>query len=129
MAELWNRLARVQVDRNFVSDTLDVAFPMPARIEDSATKEERELYVKKVDAALASRDQTRKFFDGAGTGMDMDVTKGTAYGLYNSIVELIDWGGPIGSGTRMATVRSAAMGMAYQKKQKVLTHMAEQVAA
>lgn len=124
MEELWNQLAAVKVDDSMVTDTLDVAFPLPARIEDNAPKEERERYIAKTDAAIASRSQARKFFHGAGTGMDMDVTKGTAYGLYNSIVELIDWGGPIGSGTRMATVRSAAMGMAYKKKENVLNHMA-----
>jgi len=129
METLWNKLAAIKVDRDQVKGTLDVAFPLPARIEDSATREEREVYVKKMDASLASRKQARTFFDGAGTGMDMEVTKGTAYGLYQSVVELIDWGGPLGSGTRMSTVRSAAMGMAYKKKEKVLNHLATELIA
>lgn len=129
METLWNKLAATKVDDSMVTDTLDVAFPLPPRIEDGVPREERDRWIAKQDAAIASRNQARNFFKGAGTGMDMDVTKGTAYGLYNSIVELIDWGGPIGSGTRMSTVRSAAMGMAYKKKEKVLNHMTELIAA
>jgi hypothetical protein len=123
MEILWNKLAEFRVSDSDVASTLDVAFPLPARLPDNVDRETRELWLAKTDSAIASRNQARKFFDGAGTGIDGD----SAYDLYNSLVELIDWGGPIGSGTRMATVRSAAMGMAYKKKEKVLTHMAELV--
>jgi hypothetical protein len=122
MEELWNLLDAYEVTDQEVTDTLDVAFPLPARLPDTGVdREERERWIAKTDAAISSRNQARKFFHGEGTGI---VGEKTAYELYNSVVELIDWGGPEGSGTRMATVRSAAMGMAYKRKEKVLNHMA-----
>jgi hypothetical protein len=125
MEILWNKLAEYRVDDQMVTDTLDVAFPLPSRPPDNVDYTERDRWIAKQDAAISSRNQVRQFFNGAGTGIEGD----SAYDLYNSVVELIDWGGPIGSGTRMATVRSAAMGMAYKKKETVLNHMAELVAA
>jgi hypothetical protein len=127
MAHLWNTLADTSADNAMVEDVLDVAFPFPAALPEDADKENREDYTKRVDSAIASRSQTRAFFNGDGTGMDTESTKGTAYGLYNSVVELVDWGGPLGSHTRMATARSAAMGMAYKKKERVLRYMADRV--
>jgi len=87
---------------------------------------DQDQYQRKVDAAINRRSLTRRYFDnGEGTGMDTKANQGTAYGLYNSIVELIDWGGPEGEGAKMATVRSAALGLASKKKERVLTHLAE----
>jgi len=124
----WNRLAAKTVSSQEVNDTLDVAFPLPVAMPDMDL-EARQKHERRWDSAQSHRNLTREFFAGRGSGMDNKANKGTEYGLYNSIVELIDWGAEKNEGAKMATVRSAAMGMAAKKKTQVLNHLVERIAA
>jgi hypothetical protein len=122
MENAWNRMAAKQVSKQEVTDTLDVAFPVPVP-QPEMDLETRQKHQRRFDSAQAHRGLTREYFAGRGAGMDNKANDGTAYGLYNSIVELIDWGAEKGEGAKMATARSAAMGMAAKKKTQVLDHL------
>ncbi len=122
MEHTWNTLAAKQVTKPEVVSTLDVAFPLPVAMPDMDL-EARQKQERRLESAKTHRKLTREYFAGRGSGMDNKANKGTAYGLYNSITELIDWGAEKGEGAKMATVRSAAMGMAYKKKELVLSHL------
>ena len=122
MEQAWNTLAKHMITDQEVRDTLDVAFPLPVPQPDM-DMEQRDQHLRQWDSAQKHRSLTREFFNGRGAGMDNKANHGTAYGFYNSFVELIDWGANAGEGAKMATVRSAAMGMAYKKKEAVLTHL------
>ena len=125
MEATWNRMAAKQITDTELRDTLDVAYPLPVAQPDMDL-ETRQRHQRELESAQSHREVTRNFFvGGAALGMNNEANAGTAYGLYNSIVELIDWGGPLGSGAKMATARSAAMGMAYKKKEQVLSHLAK----
>jgi len=126
MQDVWERMAAKMISDQELRDTLDVAFPLPEPPTEDLGAGDQDQYQRKVDSAINRRSLTRRYFlNGEGTGMDNKANKGTAYGLYSSIVELIDWGGPEGEGAKMATVRSAALGLASKKKERVLTHLAE----
>ena len=122
MEQTWDRLANYHINDAEVRSTLDVAFPLPVAQPDMDL-EARQQHLRHWDSAQSHRLMLREFFAGKGTGMDNEANAGTSYGLYNSFVEMTDWGGDLGSGVKMATVGSAAMGMAAKKKEAVLTHL------
>jgi hypothetical protein len=122
MEQAWKKLASHKVTKAEERNALDVAFPLPVAMPDMDL-ESRQRFERRLESAKSHRELAREFFGGRAAGMENKANKGTAYGLYNSIVELIDWGAEKGEGAKMATVRSAAMGMAYKKKEQVLSHL------
>jgi len=117
MENAWRTLADHKITNAEVRNTLDMAFPLPEPGVDMDL-EARQRHERRLESAESHRSLTREYFAGRAAGMDNKANNGTAYGLYNSIVELIDWGAEKGEGAKMATVRSAAMGMAYKKKER-----------
>jgi hypothetical protein len=128
MEYVWNMLADCHITDADVRDTLNVVYPLPVAPPVMAL-EARQQYEKHLESAKSHRKLVREFFAGRASGMDNRANRGTAYGLYNSIVELIDWGANKGEGAKKATVRSAAMGMAAKKKTQVLNHLVDRIAA
>ena len=119
METVWNRLANYHINQSEVRDALNIAYPLPVAMPDMDL-EAREQHQKRWDSAQSHRNTTREFFAGKGTGMDNVANRGTAYGLYNSFVELIDWGA---EDIKKSPVRSAALGAAAKKKVQVLDHL------
>jgi hypothetical protein len=124
--EVFNRLAETPATEEMVKQTLIETFPQPKPIGEKVTKEVREQYEKDLAASKARRLHARRLFDGDGTGMDVKATKGTAYGLFNAVVELIDYGVP--HEVRRASARSAGMGIASRTKRKTLERLLEKAA-
>jgi len=101
LAEAMNALAsyRLQSPKAEVLHVLTAAYPTPARFEQDPTwsKEYLELREKKwnQEARLITDRRTAalELFRGRGTGMDSVAAAGTAWGLYNAVVEVEDWRG------------------------------------
>jgi hypothetical protein len=101
LAEAMNALAsyRLQAPKQEVLHVLTAAYPTPPRFEQDPTwsKEYLELREKKwnAEARLVTDRRTAalELFRGRGTGMDHVAAAGTAWGLYNAVVEVEDWRG------------------------------------
>jgi len=101
LAEAMRALAdyRLQQPVPEVMHVLTAAYPTPPRFEVDPTwsKEYLELREKKWDqeARLITdrRQAALELFKGRGTGMQMRSMAGTAWGLYNAVVEVEDWRG------------------------------------
>jgi hypothetical protein len=126
-AEVYNILAKTVASEEMIRTTLDETFPMPKPLAVPAAKEVRVQFEREIKTAKARRLHARLNFEGAGTGMNVDATKGTAYGLFNAIVELIDYGVP--HEVRKASARSAGMGIASRVKRKALERIVAKTAA
>lgn len=128
MEYVWNMLANHHISGLAVNEALDVVYPLPVAPPVMAL-EARQQYEKQLESAKSHRKLLREYFAGRATGMDNVANQGTAYGLYNSFVELIDWGANKGEGAKKATTRSAALGMAARKKTQVLDYLVDRIAA
>lgn len=115
LAEAMRVLAgyRLQAPKAEVVHVLTAAYPTPPRPEADPTwsKEYTELRDKKWDqeARLITdrRQAALELFKGRGTGMDTVAAAGTAWGLYNAVVEVEDWRG--GARGNDADARAAAV--------------------
>jgi hypothetical protein len=115
LAEAMRALAdyRLQSPKAEVVHVLTAAYPTPPRPEADPTwsKEYTELRNKKWDqeARLITdrRQAALDLFKGRGTGMDSKAAAGTAWGLYNAVVEVEDWRG--GARANDADARAAAI--------------------
>lgn len=115
LAEAMTALAsyRLQAPKAEVLHVLTNAYPTPVRPEADPTwsKEYTELRLKKWDqeARLITdrRQAALELFKGRGTGMDSKAAAGTAWGLYNAVVEVEDWRG--GARGNDADARAAAV--------------------
>lgn len=96
-AELFGKLAETRVDEARAREMLTQIFPdpkLPARTAPNAVMTERfAAYEKNVEYAKTQRDLVLELFSGAMTGAETESVKGTAYGLYNAVVELADYQG------------------------------------
>ena len=101
LAEAMRALAGYKLanPKQEVLHVLTSAYPAPARPQADPTwsKEYTELREKKWDqeARLITdrRQAALDLFKGRGTGMNMASMAGTAWGLYNAVVEVEDWRG------------------------------------
>ena len=101
LAEAMNALAayRLQAPKQEVMHVLTAAYPTPTKFEVDPTwsKEYLELREKKWDSEARlitdRRQAALDLFKGRGTGMAMKSMAGTAWGLYNAVIELEDWRG------------------------------------
>jgi hypothetical protein len=115
LAEAMRALAdyRLQSPKAEVLHVLTSAYPTPNKPEQDPTwsKEYTELRMKKWDqeARLITdrRQAALELFKGRGTGMDSKAAAGTAWGLYNAVVEVEDWRG--GARGNDADARAAAV--------------------
>lgn len=115
LAEAMNALAgyRLQNPKQEVLHVLTQAYPSPSKpeIDPTWSKEYTELREKKwqQEARLITdrRFAALQLFKGKGTGMDTRAAAGTAWGLYNAVVELEDWRG--GARGNDADARAAAV--------------------
>jgi len=117
-ADVYNTLAATRATDEMVRFTLAKTFPLPKATAKDATKEVHAQYDREVKSALARRNHAKRMFEGDGTRMDVAATKDTAYGLFQSIIELIDYGVP--HEVRKASARSAGMGIASRIKRTAL---------
>jgi hypothetical protein len=100
---------------------LETAFPIPKALVGGASEAVRKQFDREMGSALARRIHAKRLFEGDGTGMDVKATKDTAYGLIQSVFELIDYGVP--HEIRRASARSAGMGIASRIKRRTLEHL------
>lgn len=89
--EALNILANHKIRPGEGQKILDDAYPLPAMPKDDLRKE---VYDKRVDAWEVARDRTvdlrnfaRDLYMGKGTGLDTAATRGTAYGVFQAVVE------------------------------------------
>jgi len=125
LAEAMRHLAsyRLQAPKAEVMHVLSAAYPTPAKFEQDPTwsKEYLELREKKWDAEARlitdRRQAALDLFKGKGTGMAMKSMAGTAWGLYNAVVELEDWRG--GARGNDADARASAILVGERAEAKV----------
>lgn len=91
---------RAMADRRLTPDEvqmiLERAYVMPKtpvkNAPDHVMVQRAKDYEFAVQAVNRQREAARQIFDGKGVGQETEAAKGTAWGLYNSIVELGDYG-------------------------------------
>lgn len=95
LREAFNVLAGHHMTRYGVDKVLALAYPMPKAIREDAPEtvlaRRAEFNNYLVDSHTAQRKAVRELFAGAGTGMDHTACAGTAWGLYNAVVEYEDY--------------------------------------
>lgn len=119
LASFFNVFADYKVHSADLPLLLEAIYPYPQPPRENAPKdviEKRMTYFVENKKILdKSRQAVRELFEGVGTGMDIPATRGTGWGLYNSVVEWEDY--------RMtkneeARARNALFGdRAYRKEQ------------
>lgn len=77
--EAFELMVKKSLTEQAVQEFLNALLPLP---EDE----------KERQTVISRRELIRELFDGAGTGMDLESCRGTAYGLYNAVVEYADYG-------------------------------------
>ena len=113
--EAYEILANYQVSKGQATKTLEQVYSyseeplqenMPQEVWERRHKE-WEAYKKTMELRVQV---AYGLWSGGGTGMDTEAAKGTAWGLYNSVVELEDYRkGPMISGSRSALVGDRAI--------------------
>jgi phage/plasmid-like protein (TIGR03299 family) len=97
LQDLFNIFAGRQLTSSEVTYTIEKVYPMPRGPRPDAPQEILELREKYWEDAVKgmqrSRTAVQELFDGEGTGMSTPSCDGTAWGLYNSIVEWSDYHG------------------------------------
>ena len=92
LEEAFNVLANYYVKENQVNEILETAYPIPKQpsqnVLEFILQNRVEVWEKTREKVLARRNAAKELFEGRGIGMDSVATKGTAWGLYNSIAEL-----------------------------------------
>jgi hypothetical protein len=122
---VYREMAGTHINSEAVESVLETVFPLPDGIDPQAPADVRDKYVKELEAMSAKRHHTRRLFGGEGTGSDTEAAKGTAFGLFNAIVELIDYG--VEHQVRKASARSASMGLASYTKRTALKELVKAV--
>jgi len=115
LADAMRQLAdyRLQNPKDEVLHVLTAAYPTPPRPQADPTwsKDYADLRERKWDAEARlitdRRQAALELFKGRGRGMDLQAAAGTAWGLYNAVVEVEDWRG--GGRGNDADARAAAI--------------------
>lgn len=94
--ETFELLASTPVSGAQVQSVLDVVYPQTSvRLDPTLSKEviERRIQLAEAHNRRQGRyhEAAHELFEGAGTGMDTLAAKGTAWGLWNSVVEISDF--------------------------------------
>lgn len=113
--EALDVLAKYRITEGEARGVLNAVYPEPARPDASPYSDEG---LKKLAAWEAERKRQEvhlmevgRLFHGAGVGMDMESCAGTAYGLYNAVVEYEDFG------KKHRRMASAVFGAGADRKQ------------
>ena len=95
LREAFGLLAAYTVTDEEINEVLDAAYPVPVEPRRDCPDEEFAVRLERWDArreqVATYRDGARGLFLGAGTGMNLPATEGTAWGLYNAVVETEDY--------------------------------------
>lgn len=95
LKEAFNVLADCQLVSSETEEVLAETYPMPRPPKEDAPPNVMEQRLKAYEDSkvgiLHRRASAMELFEGRGTGMDLPATKGTAWGIYNSVVELEDY--------------------------------------
>lgn len=93
--EAYEILAAHRVTEPEAQYVLEAAYPMPKPPRENAPAEVMRLreedYERHRERAVARRAAALGLFEGAGVGMDAPAAAGTAWGLYNAVVETEDY--------------------------------------
>lgn len=123
--EACELLASTRLDTAQVTEALARAYPSPRKMSDFGPKlivERRKKYYDiAVTFAEGSRDSVRALFEGAATGADTEAFKGTAWGLYNSVIEYEDYRSH--RANMEASAESALIGARGQVKERAFSHL------
>lgn len=95
LSDAFNLMASVEVDDEQAENILKRIYVDPQRpsyVPDKTLMEKREkAYEASVKWNKDWRERVMEDWQGAGVGMDSDVTQGTAWGFYNAVVEIEDY--------------------------------------
>jgi phage/plasmid-like protein (TIGR03299 family) len=123
--QAFELMANRRVTRDEVQQFVTAVYPLPNLPKENAPpdvlKARQEAWEIKRDAILQRRTAVTELFNGAATGAFMDAMKGTAWGLYNSVVELEDYR----RGKREASAADALFGFRAATKERAFTEALE----
>jgi phage/plasmid-like protein (TIGR03299 family) len=95
LAEAFNLMASTDIDEELATEALKRIYVDPRKpsyVPDQSVMTRREkAYEATVKQNVVFRENVMEVWNGRGTGMDTDLTKGTVWGLYNSVVEWEDY--------------------------------------
>lgn len=95
LSQAFNLMASADIDDELAADALKRIYvdpKKPSYVPDQSVMERREkAYEATVKQNATFRENVMEVWGGKGTGMDTDITKGTVWGLYNSVVEWEDY--------------------------------------
>jgi phage/plasmid-like protein (TIGR03299 family) len=95
LAAAFNLMASVNIDDELAADALKRIYvdpKKPSYVPEQSVMERREkAYEATVKQNVVFRENVMEVWGGRGTGMDTDITQGTVWGLYNSVVEWEDY--------------------------------------
>ena len=101
--EAYNILANYQVSQWDVEEVLSHTYPVSEKpggnLPESILKDRLASWEAQSEMALARRKGAQELFNGRGTGMDTVAAKGSAWGLWNGVVELEDYRNRRGDGS------------------------------
>lgn len=121
-AQLFNQLALQRIDEQMARTMLEQIFPdpkLPARTApDDVMVGRFAQYEATVEYQKKERDLAYDLFAGAMTGAELESVQGTAYGLYNAVVELADYKGA-GRSVRNDQARRRDLLFGYRADTKV----------
>lgn len=109
-AEAFRRLANTDATAARVDAFLEAVFPKDPEVEYHGVTEKKHAAV-------------RELFEGKGVGADLRAARGTMWGLYNAVTELVDYGAVInGAAAKQleSRVNSMWQGAGQRLKQKAL---------
>ena len=115
--EAYNVLAQTKATPELMTAALDAAYPFPT-LPENPTMEEIARGNRDFEFAEVRRRQARRLYAVDGTGADIPANNGTAFGLFNAVAELIDYGVP--GEVRRTSARSAAFGSGADTKRRTL---------
>jgi len=107
--DAFSKMARIQVDTGMLAYFLEYVIPS-AGVGGNSTR------------SINVRDTIKSLFEGGAKGADLPEFKGTAWGLYNSVVEYVDYYRSIKGSARLeniwfgsgAAIKEKAFGLAVQ---------------
>lgn len=121
---LMNRAFRAMADTPVTTadrdNVIEFVYTMPkmpirAEMPETVYVEAVQTFEYQRERTLRRREAVREIFDGKGYGMDTPAARGTAWGLYNAVVEFSDY---CGSGKGQAVAESALTGDRARDKEK-----------
>jgi len=95
LKEAFDVLAKHKVTKGDVKKVIDASYPFPNAPRNNVSEEmfadRQQAYSVGIERITKRRDTVRELLGGSGTGLDTKACKGTAWGLYNAVVEAEDF--------------------------------------